>query len=218
LPLMSSTPCRRIRLRFAYSGPINTTGHNASVLSNWLSRTTRSYGSLMLFIRYSNPPSRSGNLLVTAHVPPATLKERSRNTVWPILNLCILSEASYRFWVVSQRCKKRLANRRALEVRIGDTCASCHREAEHCLPNPQRRQSQMGHTAIEFARLSQRSQPRARHSHKNRGCSPTYGMAAKAPIHAITARISETRNTIWLGAFKVGMFPSLAITEPYAQL
>jgi hypothetical protein len=30
-----------------------------------------------------------------------------------------------------------------------------------------------------------------------------------APIHAITARISETRKTIWLGAFKVGMFPPL---------
>jgi hypothetical protein len=30
-----------------------------------------------------------------------------------------------------------------------------------------------------------------------------------APIHAITARISETRKTIWLDAFKVGMFPPL---------
>jgi hypothetical protein len=41
------------------------------------------------------------------------------------------------------------------------------------------------------------------------GCSPMYGMPAMAPIHAITARISEMRKTIWLGAFKVGMFPPL---------
>ena len=37
------------------------------------------------------------------------------------------------------------------------------------------------------------------------GCSP-YGIAMKTPIHAIMARISETRKTIWFGAFKVGMF------------
>jgi hypothetical protein len=26
--------------------------------------------------------------LVTTHAPPGTLKDRSRNTVWPMLNLC----------------------------------------------------------------------------------------------------------------------------------
>jgi hypothetical protein len=76
--------------------------------------------------------------LVMTHAPPGTAKERSRNTVWPILNLCTVPpyeetqrSNQYRFWVVSA-VKKRLAKRRALK--------GTHCEPEHCPPKPQRRQ------------------------------------------------------------------------------
>jgi hypothetical protein len=54
-----------------------------------LSRTTRSWGSLALFTRYSNSPLRSGSRLVMTHAPPGTAIDRSRKTVSPVWNLCM---------------------------------------------------------------------------------------------------------------------------------
>jgi hypothetical protein len=57
------------------SDPSKAACHSASQILygaslNSLSRTTRSYGSLMLLTRYSNSPLLSGSFLVMMHAPP----------------------------------------------------------------------------------------------------------------------------------------------------
>jgi hypothetical protein len=89
---LNPTAAHRVAFRCARStrgGVASRAPAYYGVALSSLSRTTRSWGPLALFTRYSNSPLRSGSRLVMTHAPPSTAIDRSRKTVSPVWNLCV---------------------------------------------------------------------------------------------------------------------------------